>query len=96
MDKIVQTMDKAIGKLKKVNQKEYTDHSIMPYGEHKGKKLKDVPDQFLLDLYESEADIIKTLKMHGLTELIKLYEYIEHNIDVFKHNIKQNQLNYKQ
>jgi uncharacterized protein (DUF3820 family) len=32
---------------------EITDNSIMPFGEHKGKTMANVPDSYLLFLYEN-------------------------------------------
>ena len=49
-----------------------TDKSIMPFGIHKGKQLDQIPDSYLLWLYESN-------KCSG-----ELKEYIEDNLDVIK------------
>ena len=49
-----------------------TDESLMPFGQHKGKKLVNVPDTYLMWLYENN-------KAHG-----DLKEYIEDNLDVIK------------
>jgi hypothetical protein len=32
---------------------ELTDNSIMPFGEYKGKKLANVPDEYLIFIYEN-------------------------------------------
>ena len=50
----------------------YTDSSIMPFGAHKGKRLIDVPAQYLLWLYENN-------KCVG-----HLKNYIQDNLDVLK------------
>ena len=52
-----------------------TDDSIMPFGTHKGKKLEDVPAQYLLWLYDQEID--------G-----ELKDYIEDNIEVLHKQAK--------
>jgi hypothetical protein len=51
---------------------EITDESFMRFGKHKGKKLKDVPDQYLWWLY-SETDLHKT---DG-----PLYDYCEDRLE---------------
>lgn len=53
------------------------DNSIMPFGKHKGKILKDVPDEYLLYIYEE--DIAKG----------DLKEYIIDNLNAIKHNLKK-------
>ncbi len=49
-----------------------TDKSIMPFGIHKGKQLEQVPDEYLIWLYENN-------KCYG-----ELKEYIEDNLDIIK------------
>lgn len=49
-----------------------TDKSIMPFGQHKGKQLDQIPDEYLLWLYENN-------KCYG-----ELKEYIKDNLDVIK------------
>ena len=58
------------------------DDSIMPFGEHKGKKFKDVPDSYLLYLYESSKEV-GGRKLFG-----ELKEYINDNLDAIKSNVK--------
>lgn len=54
------------------------DESIMPFGIHKDKKLKDVPDEYLLWLY-GEIDPNR----HP-----ELAAYLKDNIDAIKSNLK--------
>lgn len=51
--------------------KTFNDNSIMPFGNHKGKHLKDVPADHLIWLYENGRS--------G-----RLTEYIKDNLDVLK------------
>lgn len=51
---------------------ELTDNSIMPSGLHKGKKLANVPNDYLLYLYENN-------KCNSA-----LRQYIENNLDSIK------------
>lgn len=50
---------------------EFTDQSIMAFGPHKGKHLKDVPNGYLLFLYENDR-------------AGRYKKYIEDNLDVIK------------
>lgn len=50
---------------------------IMPFGKHKGKKISDVPDDYLLWLYEQG-------NVQGV-----LGTYLDDNIDAIKANVKQ-------
>ena len=54
------------------------DNSLMTFGKHWGKKLADVPADYLLWLYENN-------KCYG-----ELKEYITDNLDVIKSEIKAN------
>lgn len=51
------------------------DNSLMKFGMHQGKRLADVPDAYLLWLYEND-------KAHGA-----LRTYIADNLDSIKVNI---------
>lgn len=53
-----------------------TDDSIMPWGAHKGKQMSEVPDSYLLWLYENN-------KVSGV-----IREYIKDNLDAIKSNCK--------
>jgi len=53
-----------------------TDESIMPIGKHKGRKLANVPSEYLLWLYEN-GNIYGELK-----------DYIRENLDVLKSEIE--------
>lgn len=54
-----------------------TDESIMPFGIHKGKRLIDVPAQYLIWLYDNN-------KCSG-----PLKDYIEDNMDALKKEVKR-------
>lgn len=56
------------------------DDSLMPYGKHQGKKMIDVPNEYLLWLYEEK-------KCSGDVKL-----YIFDNLDVIKEEIKREKL----
>lgn len=58
------------------------DESLMPFGEHKGKKLIDVPASYLLYLYDQN-------KCYG-----ELKEYIEDNLDVLNEEKKRQQTDF--
>lgn len=62
------------------------DDSIMPFGEHKGKKFKDVPDSYLLYLHNQSIE--GSRKLFG-----ELKEYIKENIDAIKSNVKYDNYN---
>jgi uncharacterized protein (DUF3820 family) len=51
------------------------DNSIMPYGKYKGRKLADVPADYLLWMY-SEGKLFAALE-----------EYVEENMEAIKSNI---------
>lgn len=53
-----------------------TDESLMPYGKFKGKALKDVPDYYLMFIWEN----------HDLKG--PLYDYISTNLNAIKENIE--------
>lgn len=56
------------------------NESLMPLGAHKGKKMKDVPDEYLLWL--SNQDWLKgDLKAY-------LKAYVQENLDAIKQNCK--------
>ncbi len=59
------------------------DNSIMPFGKHKGKRLVDVPADYLLWCYENLTNLSKDLK-----------EYIEGNKDFLEDEFR-NKKNYK-
>jgi uncharacterized protein (DUF3820 family) len=51
-----------------------TDTSLMPFGEHKGKRMIDVPESYLLFLWTNNK----------MTDQVR--EYINDNLDVIKAN----------
>lgn len=53
---------------------ELTDNSIMPNGKHKGVKMANVPDDYLLRVYSDD------------TCLPAVKAYIKYNLDVLKHS----------
>ncbi len=60
---------------------QYTDDSIMPFGKHKGEKLIDVPDDYLLWLYEND-------------KAGRLSDYIEDNLDAILANVPSKEDDY--
>lgn len=60
----------------------YNDDTLMPFGLHKGTKLGNVPDHYLIWLYEKS----------GLSEG-PLKVYIRNNLEAMKQNIKRNTRN---
>jgi uncharacterized protein (DUF3820 family) len=57
--------------------KKLHDQSIMPFGQHRGKKLEDVPAYYLLWLYHN----------HYIGP--DLVEYVEDNLDVLQKEVKE-------
>lgn len=57
-----------------------TDESLMPYGIHKGSKMANVPDKYLMWLYDSN-------KCSG-----DVRKYIEENMDAIRENMKREQV----
>lgn len=55
-----------------------TDESIMPFGKHKGKKMIDVPDDYLFWLLQEG-------NTYG-----EMLEYLQDNEEVFKQTIAYN------
>lgn len=58
-----------------------TDDSIMPFGKHGGKKMSEVPDAYLLWLWDNFDD--RSRRLHA-----ELFAYIEDNLDAIKQNAK--------
>lgn len=56
---------------------EFTDQSLMPFGEHKGKKLANVPARYLIYIFEN-------FKLHD-----NLKAYIKKNKDVLEAEVKR-------
>ena len=56
------------------------DESLMPFGRHKGSKLKDVPDDYLLFLHQAGIN----------PKYYELEEYIKENLDAIKANVNKN------
>lgn len=63
-------------------QKPYTDETPCPFGKHSGKKLKDVPDDWLLWFYNQNKDATITRPQAKL-----LFDYCVANIDAIKNNV---------
>ena len=57
-----------------------TDDDLMPFGKHQGIPLKDVPDDYLLWLYNQDIH----------PKYSDLEDYLEENIDSIKANINKN------
>lgn len=60
----------------------YTDDTKMPYGQHVGTPLKDVPASYLLFIYQN----------HDLTSIVRdgLRVYIENNLQVLNQQANMN------
>ncbi|MHA1344951.1 MAG: putative quorum-sensing-regulated virulence factor [Candidatus Heimdallarchaeaceae archaeon] len=56
-----------------------TDNDLMPWGKHKNKKMKDVPSQYLLWLYEAVEDDGAPEDGNCVKESV--LNYIEDNLD---------------
>ena len=61
--------------LKDINMS-LTDNSYMKIGKHAGKKLEDIPDDYLIWLY---AELAKKKKLFGYER--QLWDYIQDNLD---------------
>lgn len=59
------------------------DDSIITIGTHQGKKLEDVPAEYLLWWYEKNNNITQSHKQYNLKE------YIEDNMDVLNKEVKE-------
>jgi len=57
----------------------FTDESFMPFGEHKGKKMANVPDDYLLWCYKTFTN----------WKYPAVKKYIEDNMDVLKSKVKK-------
>lgn len=64
-----------------------TDESIMLFGKHKGKQLEDVPDEYLLWLWNESKQDYKDGKI-GYKPKAELMGYIEDNLQAIKNNLK--------
>lgn len=53
----------------------------MPWGKHQGKKMSDVPDSYLLWLWENPAMDKK--------RNVELWAYIGENLDAIQENVKR-------
>lgn len=56
----------------------FTDNSIMPFGLHRGKKLIDVPAEYLIFMSSNS----------GWNKLSSLGRYVTANIDVLKSQVR--------
>ena len=56
-----------------------TDNSLMPFGKHAGKKMSEVPDDYLLWLYE-QPPYFDTPEIRGV------FAYIKDNLNALKAN----------
>lgn len=59
-----------------------TDMDYMPFGMHKGKLLANVPDQYLLWLWENKNEEFER-------RFSELYAYIQQSLDAIKVNIER-------
>ena len=61
----------------------FTDSTPMPWGKHKGVALANVPDSYLLWIWESFLPSTRASNK-------QLFKYIADNLDAIKANIKRN------
>lgn len=59
-----------------------TDDSLMPWGKYKDVQMSDVPDIYLLFLWDTKQNLLM------LHHNMPLYLYIKENIDAIKANIR--------
>ena len=68
------------------------DASIMPFGMHKGKPMAEVPDSYLLGLFEKlKAD--NSIYPDSMGDRVR--EYVAQNLDVIKKNAASESSNSK-
>lgn len=67
----------------------YTDESLMPFGIHKKKRMIDVPDEYLLWLYEKAELFAPGTDARKKNQ--PLFDYIFENIDAIRLNVNRTQ-----
>lgn len=65
-----------------------TDLDLMPFGDHKGKPLKEVPDGYLMFLWNHFGTDYKSGALKPKQNLQKVMVYIENNLEAIKANVK--------
>lgn len=60
-----------------LRRKMMNDNSLMPFGQYRDEKLKDVPASYLLYLYDQESEWVE--ENHP-----ELYDYIEDNLEALE------------
>ena len=69
-------------------EEKFNDNCLMPFGKHKGKKIKHIPDEYLF-LLHGELD-------HHCSPFAKpLKHYLDENLEAIKLNIEQKYPKYK-
>ena len=63
-------------------QKRLEDNDLMPFGKHKGKKMKDVPARYLLWIYDQPWSLQKYPQVDA---------YIHYNFDVLEKEVEDEQ-----
>ena len=63
--------------------KELTDSDQMPFGMHQGKKMEEVPDKYLLGLYEKLKNDV-SIYPDSMADRVR--NYIAENLDVITKN----------
>jgi uncharacterized protein (DUF3820 family) len=61
---------------------------LMPFGEHKGKPLANVPDSYLNWLWDHFGKDYKAGELKPKRNLQKVMEYVEKNLEAIKANLK--------
>ena len=64
-----------------------TDESKMIFGKHRGEKLVDVPDEYLLGVWKDNKEDYNDGKI-GYKPKAKLMDYIKDNLDAIKNNLE--------
>lgn len=59
------------------------DDDLMPFGKYKGHAMSEVPDSYLLDLFQ------KTKKRPSAGDMQNVYDYTEANLDAIMINISR-------
>ena len=62
-----------------------TDNSLMPFGQYKGKRMDEVPDGYLLYLWDQWKSKGKPKHLEGKL----VYYYIVENLDAILENVKR-------
>lgn len=65
------------------------DSDLMPFGEHKGKPMANVPDSYLQWCWAYFGPDFKKGKLKDKKNLIRVMEYIQDNLAAINANLKK-------